>query len=206
MIPTAISNDIDNLIHCLDRVDARKLVLISTVDVFINPIDVDEDSPTPTTGLHAYGKNRRFLEEVVAARFDAHVLRLGGLYGPGLKKNVIYDFLNNNDVHKIDSRGVFQFYNLDRLWRDTELAIDNEIPLVHLPTEPVSVADVAHDAFGVAFSNEVATQPARYDIHTKYADVFGGTNPYLEWKTAELAAIAAFVSRERAARSTASTS
>jgi nucleoside-diphosphate-sugar epimerase len=192
---------IKSLVRCLDRVDTRKLVLISTVDVFINPVDVDEDSPTPTTGLHAYGKNRRLLEELVASRFDAHVIRLGGLYGHGLKKNVIYDFLNNNDVHKVDSRGIFQFYDLERLWKDIACAMDNSLPLVHLPTEPVSVADVAHGAFGLAFTNEVVPQPARYDIHTKYAELFGGSGPYLEHKTAELAGIADFVARERAAKS-----
>jgi len=188
---------IEGLVRCLDRVNARKLVLISTVDVFINPVDVDEDSPTPTTGLHAYGKNRRRLEEIVAARFDAHIVRLGGLYGYGLKKNIIYDFLHDNDVHKIDSRGVFQFYNLDRLWADVSRAMENDIPLLHLPTEPVSVADVARAAFGIEFTNEIAPQPARYDIHTKYAALFGGANPYLEGKTDELTGISAFVHRER---------
>ncbi len=50
-------------------------------------------------------------------------MRLPGLYGPGLKKNVIFDFLHDNDVHKIDSRGVFQFYDTTRLWRDLEIAV-----------------------------------------------------------------------------------
>lgn len=188
---------IDRLTRALDQVNTRKLVLISTVDVFITPIEVDEDSPTPLTGLHAYGRNRRQLEEIVAARFDAHVVRLPGLYGPGLKKNVIYDFLNDNDVQKVDSRGVFQFYDLDRLWRDIAIVMKNEIPLVHLPTEPVSVADVAQAAFGVDFRNEVAQTPARYDVRTKYAALLGGRGEYLEDRATELEGIAEFVKRHR---------
>ena len=45
--------NIERLVRALDKVDARSVVLISTVDVFINPVDVDEDSPTPTPGTTA---------------------------------------------------------------------------------------------------------------------------------------------------------
>ena len=197
--PDADLENIERLTRALGMVNATKLVLISTVDVFLNPTDVDEDSPTPMTGLHAYGRNRRRLEQIVAGRFDAHVIRLAGLYGPGLKKNAIYDLLHDNDVHKIDSRGVFQFYGVTRLWRDIETTIDNDLPLVHLPPEPVSVADVARAAFNLEFTNEVVPTPARYDIHTRHAPLFGGEAPYTQTKTAELSEIAAFVGDERRA-------
>jgi nucleoside-diphosphate-sugar epimerase len=189
---------IDSLIDVLLHVRARKVVLISTVDVFKSPIAVDEDSPTPTDDLHAYGRNRRRLEEFVSREFDACVIRLAGLYGHGIKKNVIYDFLNDNDVDKIDSRGVFQFYSLDRLSHDIDTAIERRIPLVHLPAEPVSVAEVARAAFARDFHNEVVASPARYDIQTRYAAEFGGSGRYLEDKARELAGIAAFVQQERA--------
>ena len=188
------------LTNALRAVEAAKVVLISTVDVFISPVGVDERSPVPMDGLHAYGRHRRELEELVASRFDATVVRLPGLYGPGIKKNVIFDFLHDNDVHKIDSRGVFQFYDLRRLWRDLTVAIENRIELLHLPTEPVSVADVARAAFGREFTNEVTAAPARYDVHTRYAELFGGRGDYIETRTQELAGIASFVAAERAAR------
>jgi nucleoside-diphosphate-sugar epimerase len=190
-------DSIERLTRALVGADAQKVVLVSTVDVFLNPVDVDEDSPTPMIALHAYGRNRRRLEEIVAGRFDAHIVRLPGLYGPGLKKNIIYDFLYDNDVRKIDSRGVFQFYELRRLWADIERIMANELPLVHLPPEPVSVADVARAAFDIEFTNEVAPTPARYDVHTKYADVFGGTGTYTQTRIDELAGIAAYVASER---------
>lgn len=195
--PETDLDSIERLTRALEQVNARKVVLISTVDVFINPVDVDEESPTPTAGLNAYGRNRRRLEQIVAGRFDALIVRLVGLFGPGLKKNVIYDFLHDNNVDAIDSRGVFQFYDINRLWGDVELALDNELSLVHLPTEPVSVADVARAAFGAEFANEVSPAPARYDIHTRYASVFGGSNPYIDDKTDTLARITEFVASER---------
>ena len=190
---------LDSLIDVLNTVAAKKFVLVSTVDVFKSPIGVDEESPTPMDDLHAYGRNRRRLEQFAASRFDACIVRLAGLYGHGIKKNVIYDFLNDNDVLKIDSRGVFQFYGLDRLWRDVTTAIGERLPLVHLPCEPVSVAEVARAAFGVEFANEVVASPARYDIQTRYAELFGGKGRYLEDKSRELAGLAEFVKHERAA-------
>jgi nucleoside-diphosphate-sugar epimerase len=190
---------IERLIRPLGQANIRRLVLVSTVDVFLSPIDVNEDSPTPLDGLHAYGRNRRRLEQIVAGRFDATIVRLPGLYGPGLKKNAIHDLLHNHEVHKIDSRGVFQFYNVERLWRDIAIAMDRGIPLAHLPTEPVSVADVARAVLDIEFTNETAATPARYDVHTRYADTFGATTSdrYIENKTQELEGIAAFASAER---------
>lgn len=197
--PERDSDVIERLTRALEQVNARRLVLISTVDVFLDPRDVDEDAPVPMTGLHAYGRHRRRLEQIVASRFATHVVRLGGLFGPGLKKNVIYDLLHENQIDRIDTRSVFQFYDLRRLWHDIAIAIDNDLPLVHLPTEPVSVAEVARAGFGIEFENATSSTPVRYDVHTRYAPLFGGSGPYIEPKSTELAGIASFVTAERRA-------
>lgn len=188
---------IQRLADALLRARASRVVLISTVDVFANPAGVDESSAVITQGLHAYGRNRRLLEELVASRFDTTIVRLPGLYGPGLKKNVIFDFLHDNDVHKIDSRGVFQFYDLARLWHDVDTATSNGLSLVHLPPEPVSVADVARVAFGLEFENHSAPEPARYDVRTRHASLFGGSGSYIENAASSLGGIARFVASER---------
>jgi nucleoside-diphosphate-sugar epimerase len=190
---------LSKLIDPLRQVSARKVILISTVDVFASPINVYEDTPVATDGLHAYGRHRYELEQLIAERFDAHVVRLPGLYGHGIKKNVIFDFLNDHETEKIDSRGVYQFYPLDRLWSDLDITMRESIALLHLPAEPVSVADVARVAFGRAFRNEVAT-PAHYDVRTRYATLFGGRGDYIEDRATELAGIARFVESERTVR------
>src|SRR5262249_31130455 len=125
------------------------------------------------------------------------IVRLPGLYGPGLKKNVIYDFLHDHETEKIDSRGQFQFYDVQRLWRDIQTVLDCELALVHLPTPPVTVAEVAQHAFGLDFTNEVTPAPARYDVRTIFATPFGGTSPYIETKEQELDGIASYVVGER---------
>lgn len=190
--------NIERLAAAATQASATRFVLLSTVDVFRSPVGVDEASPVTTDGLHAYGRDRRLLEELIASHFDATIVRLPGLYGPGLKKNVIFDVLHDNDVQKIDSRGVFQFYDTTRLWTDVEIAMRSGLALVHLPTEPVSVADVVRSAFGIEFENRVSANPARYDVRTRHASLFGGEGNYIENSTRVLDGIAAYVARERA--------
>lgn len=195
--PDADLGNIEHLTRALSQVNVQKLVLISTVDVFVTPLAVNEDSPTPMGGLHAYGRNRRRLEQIVAGRFDVTIVRLPALYGPGLKKNVVHDLLHDHELSKIDSRGVFQFYDVERLWSDITIALEHDLPLVHLPTEPVSVVDVASKAFGQDFVNELPGNPPRYDVHTQYAELFGGHGLYVENRAAELVGLRRFVERER---------
>lgn len=108
---------IEGLIAHLKTVKCKTFILISTVDVFKSPIGVDEDSMVEENGLHAYGLHRRFLEKFVASHFSNYlIVRLPGLVGPGLRKNVIFDFLHNNNLNLIESRGVFQFYPMINLW------------------------------------------------------------------------------------------
>lgn len=187
---------IARLVQALTEVKAKKVALISTVDVFASPVEVDESTPVITNGLHPYGRHRFELEQTIAGRFPTLVARLPGLYGPGIKKNVIHDFLNDHETHKIDSRGVFQFYGLRRLWGDLEVALGSDLGLLHLPTEPVSVADVARFAFGREFTNHVVAAPARYDVRTRHATLIGGVGPYIESRDAELEGIRLFVDHE----------
>lgn len=77
------------------KIAPKKLVLISTIDVFKNPLLVDENTDVDTQDLHAYGYNRYQLELWVRKHYpDALIIRLPGLFGINLKKNFIYDYIN----------------------------------------------------------------------------------------------------------------
>lgn len=79
----------------IERIRPRKLVLISTIDVFKDPRGVDETTDVDTKDLHPYGLNRYRLEEWVRDRYvDALIIRLPGLFGINIRKNFIYDFIN----------------------------------------------------------------------------------------------------------------
>jgi len=177
--PESDRQGIKRLTDVLDQVRAKQMILISTVDVFQSPINVDENSPIMLDGLGPYGKHRFELEQFVRMRFPTLIVRLPGLFGPGLKKNIIYDFLNDNAVDKIHHAACYQFYDTTRLWRDIQVALKARLNLVHFATEPVSVADVARIAFGREFTNAPHDNPARYDFRTRHDSLYGNTSGYL---------------------------
>ena len=75
-------------------INPKKLVLISTVDVYQQPVGVDETSRIEENGLHPYGLNRYRLEQAVREEYpEALILRFPGLFGQNLKKNFIYDMI-----------------------------------------------------------------------------------------------------------------
>ena len=158
------------LMDALATVEARQFVLISTVDVFAEPLAVDESTPVATATLHAYGRHRYELEQFVRARFQhALIVRLPGLVGPGLRKNVVFDLRNANNLLQIDSRAVLQFYPMVNLWADLQLALAQSLTLLHLTAEPIDVQTLARQGFGHAFTNVLDAQPPRYDFRSMHA-------------------------------------
>ena len=86
---------IDNAIDNIKKINPKKIVLISTIDIYKNPNNVDEDSEIELNGLQPYGYNRYQLEIWVKEHFNDYlIVRLPGLYGRNIKKNFIYDLIN----------------------------------------------------------------------------------------------------------------
>lgn len=186
--------EIDAFIEHLKGVKIKKLVLVSTVGVYKNPNGADEDTEIDEDGLTPYGINRYHLEKFCSENFDTTIVRLPGLFGDGIKKNVIYDLLNDNNVDRIHKDGVYQYYNLGNIWKDIQVALDNNISLVNFATPPVSTEEVARECFGIEFTNTPDdVKPAFWDMHSKYAEVYGAEGTYLCSKEQELDGIKTFV-------------
>lgn len=198
--PTSDARHVDELIDLLGSFTAERLTLVSTVDVYGAPRDVDEDSPIDTADLHTYGANRYRLELAAASLHDRSlVLRLPALFGPGLKKNVVYDLLNDNQVEKIQPRSEFQYYDLTRLADDVDRAWQAELGSVNLVTEPVTTAEVMQRAFDFDAVPSGASPIVRYDVRTRWGEVFGQSGSYVEDRSSVLDRLSAFVRSERAA-------
>jgi len=195
--PEQDKQSIDSLINHLSTIQCKTFILISTVDVFKDSIKADESTPVNTVGLHPYGLHRHQLEEFVKEYFDSYlIVRLPGLVGPGLKKNVIYDFLNNNNLDAIESRGIFQFYPMVNLWSDIQIAIKNKCSLIHLTSEPISVQEIAKQCFNIEFYNQLSTAPAVYDFRTNLSHLYESTSSYQYSKKETLLAIRSYAQSE----------
>lgn len=194
---------IQALMGHLDLMRASTFVLISTVDVFKDPVGVDESSPVETEGLHPYGRHRYLLEQFVVNRFPKHlIVRLPGLVGPGLRKNAIFDLHNDNNVGQLCARAKYQFYPMVNLWRDIRLALAHGLDLVHLTAAPLSIREVAVLGFSKAAPAGEVVTPPNYDMRTLHPACFGATSgPYQYSARESLLAIRAFAQSEPHTRS-----
>ena len=174
---------IDSLIAQLAAVRARRVVVLSTVDVYPVNGGVDETCDCHAAPNHAYGTNRLYFEDALRERFrDVTAVRIAGVFGPGLRKNVIYDLLHDHCLEKINPASAFQYYNARRLWRDLLRVEQAGIRLVNLVSEPIRTGDIIDRIFPrkVVERNTAEVSPTvRYDVRTVYSTQWGGPAPYL---------------------------
>ena len=194
--PEQDRENIERLAGCLESVEAGKFILISTVDVYPDPVGVDEGSDIDIGRCQPYGKHRLWLERFVAGRFNSFIIRLPGLFGRGLKKNIIYDFLHANNLEQINPNGQYQFYYLEHLSRDIDTGLRHGLELLNVTSEPTRVGEVARICLGHEFENAMDAPAARYDFHSRHAALFGGHDGYLYDKAQVLADLGEFVARE----------
>lgn len=183
---------IEALLKYLDKAKAAKFVVISSVDVYPQITNVDESFDCHAVDNHAYGKHRLRFEDEVKKRFsNVYALRLSGLFGEGLKKNIIYDLMHDNCLEMINPKCEFQWYGLGSLWKDISWAIEKDIRLVNLVNEPLGSAAII-SLFSGKKVGEKAGPEVHYDIRTRHAP-----SGYLKDKAAVLREIAAFVQEEQ---------
>ncbi|MEK3663773.1 NAD-dependent epimerase/dehydratase family protein [Paenibacillus sp. FSL F4-0236] len=193
-------DNINSLIESLKKVKAEMFVLISTVDVYMNPINVDEDSKIDPETIDPYGRHRYYLEQFVRDNFKNYsIIRLPGLFGKGLKKNFIYDLINSNTLELTHYQSEFQFYNMCNLWNDIQIALNNSLSLVNFSTEPVSASEIARNSTGNLFLNETVKNPVFYNMKSKYANLFNSEaeEGYMKSKEEIIREISVFIECEK---------
>ncbi|MGV2884435.1 MULTISPECIES: NAD-dependent epimerase/dehydratase family protein [Paenibacillus] len=192
--------NINSLISSLKEIKAKRFVLISTVDVYKNPIEVMEDTEIFSEETEPYGRHRYYLEQFVMSEFENHIIvRLPGLFGKGLKKNFIYDLIHSNALDITHHKSKFQFYNMDNLWEDIIIALDSKICLVNMTSEPVSAEEIAEFSLDISFKNVTEKAPVFYDMRSKHASMFNKNSKdgYMKSKKMILQEISNFIEEQK---------
>ncbi len=188
---------IDNLINHLSKVKAKHFVLISTIFVYPDPFNVDEDSIINPEDLSPYGINRYRLEQFVGKRFDSYtIIRLPNLFGNYLKKNFIYDLIFNNRLDLTHKESKMQWYNLKNIWKDISIALENKLKVVNFAVEPIRAKDIAKYCLNLDFKTITAKPALNHNMRTKYAALYNSKSKYLYGKTQIMKELKEFISRK----------
>ena len=189
---------IDRLLDPLSRVRADRAILISTVDVYPATQEVDESFDCASRPNHAYGTNRLYVENTIKQLFPrTFIVRLPAVFGPGLKKNVIYDLIHDNGLDVIQPDSVFQYYDVAALWGDLETMQACGISLVNLATAPIPTRTILNAHFPEKIVGMNAGPPAFYDIRSRYSDAMGGRDGYRFDEAQVLLRLGDFIRKER---------
>src|SRR6266702_2707929 len=112
-------SNIQSFMDSIRKVKAKRFVLISTIEVYDNPIHVNEDTRIDSKKLKPYGLHRLQLERFIQQTFEKHtIIRMPNLYGENLKKNFVYDLIHNNRLDLTHKDNIQQWYNLEHIWKD----------------------------------------------------------------------------------------
>ena len=162
--------------HCLRTLrsfPAPLHVHISSADVYAdlaNPGATTEDSPIDLAKISNYGLHKLLAEELVRHYADCWlIVRLAGMLGPGLRKNPVFDILNNQPL-RIHPDSRYQFASTDvvaeRVWR---LVVGGEVKQVFNlcgrgMASPRQIAELASRKLDLSFLDANA-QPRVVDIN-----------------------------------------
>ena len=176
--------NIKKILQLLKTIKVDQFILISTIDIY------NHKEP--------YGFNRLNFEKKISKIFNnLIIIRLPALFGPGLKKNIVFDLIHNNYLHAAHSRSILQFYNMKDLWRDIEITLNNQIKLINFNSEPIMIKDIAMNCFNMKFDNIPNSEPVFQNIKTLFAPLFGSKNNYMYQSNEIFKGIKEFVSLEK---------
>ena len=188
-------SNIQKLIDVLQKVTADKVVLISTIDVYPQNRGGNEDMDCHDPLHHAYGRHRLYFEDFCRSHFpNLLVVRLPGLFGNGIKKNIIYDLLNDNCLEMINPASQYQYYYLGNLSDDIDRAEKAGLSLVNFFTEPICTQEIIDRFFPKSNVGTESGPVVSYDMHTSHAfEMRGKTGPYLYTKEEVLSQLKNFI-------------
>jgi hypothetical protein len=158
--------------HIISINSFNKLILISTIDIHDNNIEEQTEDNIIITkeyyGLHRYNFEQWLLEKYN----NVYIIRLPALFGIGIKKNALYDLLNDNNLNLICCQNYYQWYDLRWLYDDIEYMINNNIKILNAYSEPIIMEDIIKQFFPKKLYDVSNNFTIKYNQKTKYNELY----------------------------------
>lgn len=143
-------HNIKKIINILKKTRTKKIVLISTIEVYGKENNKNEFSKVNKSLNSSYGKNRVYLEEFIKNSFsDSLIIRLPIVYGKNFTKNCIYDLKNKNNVNLLNGNDLIQLYNVKNLKKDIDFCLKKKIKLINISSKPIKLKFIAKKFFDI---------------------------------------------------------
>jgi hypothetical protein len=157
---------INSIFNIISNYKYNKIILISTIDIYNNSPLLSNEDYIPKIKHLNYGSNRLLFEYLLyTLNYNSiQIFRLPAIFGDGLKKNIIFDLLNNNNINQININSIYQWFDLNDLnfyiekFRDVQGAIN-------LFPEPLETIDILK-LFNFQIKNSY--NRIEYNYMTKY--------------------------------------
>ncbi len=189
--PDADVDDLNAAMGSVRGARCNRCVLISTIDVYGEGEGKHEgDVRRPSS---AYGVNRAWLEDAMLKEFGDRlsVFRLPSLFGPGLRKNVLFDVLSGNQL-EVNLADEHQWY--DTAWLGWHISVGLIKPKAetNLFTPPITNAEMVGllPSFARKTFYKDPVTARRYDHRTR-----SNTSGYVEVREVVKSRISQFASQ-----------
>lgn len=155
----------------------KKYLFLSTSDIYpdcSNPELTHENSRPDPAAQSTYGFHKYLAEQCVQhAAPDWLIIRMGGFVGPGLKKNAVFDILNDQPLW-VHPNSEFQLIHTDDSARLIMSLVDQPVTreIFNLTASgTISVQNIAHLA-GKNIESNNDSQPVHYEISTEKVEQY----------------------------------
>jgi hypothetical protein len=173
--PVKDFNNMVDILNILTSKQYNNIILYSTIDIYQNELNKSNENDIPPIPELNYGSIRLLFEHFVKDRLKYNklkIIRLPALYGKRIKKNILYDLLNDNNISNIPWNSKFQWYNVDKLFIDTEKILNSnksdKVQIINLFTEPIETSIIT-SLFGLSKEDvNTLSEGAHYNCQTIY--------------------------------------
>ncbi|MDA8696224.1 hypothetical protein N9M12_00450 [Gammaproteobacteria bacterium] len=175
--PDIFSLSMQKLYKDISKIRINKIVLISTIDVLPDEEGDEDTEINPKKIKSSYGRFKYDFEELIKKNWDTQIIRLPGLFGRHLKKNILFDFLNKKTISPHNPSSDYQWLNLDNISEIVNFVLENGCKNFHPCSEPISVKELSV-ILGTDYFLDPDCPKFSYNMTSKYANIFKDNNSY----------------------------